>query len=304
MKKSLFTIFMLLSLFSCFAQTILEPNVLNKVQASVFEVVTNKAEEGQIVYEKELPFSKLPFSIRNDKYNPIGTAFLTDDGTFYSAAHVFNLYEDTIYKDYYIRDRNGNIYEVDQITKFSTDRDFISFTVKDFQKEEIAGLSIEENFSLNSAVFSVGNALGDGIVFRNGVLTSQTYETTNGEWKWLRFSAAASPGNSGGPLITPQGDVIGIITMKSENENLNYALPIAEVKNTEDNTGYANIPLYYGLPNIESENLNLRQDRSSAAPRRKLRTPPTPSVSAPSARSVCAAAAAVTASGSAAVPKA
>ena len=253
MKKSLFTIFMLLCLFSCFAQTILEPDVLNKVQASVFEVVTNKPEEGQLVYEKELPFSKLPFSIRNDKYNPIGTAFLTDDGTFYSAAHVFNLYEDTIYKDYYIRDRNGNIYEVDQITKFSTDRDFISFTVKDFQKEEIAGLSIEENFSLNSAVFSVGNALGDGIVFRNGVLTSQTYETTNGEWKWLRFSAAASPGNSGGPLITPQGDVIGIITMKSENENLNYALPIAEVKNTEDNTGYANIPLYYGLPNIESE---------------------------------------------------
>ncbi|HPY53987.1 MAG TPA: hypothetical protein PK505_08365, partial [Treponemataceae bacterium] len=54
-------------------------------------------------------------------------------------------------------------------------------------------------------VFSVGNALGDGIVIRNGVYTSTTYEDQNGEWKWIRFSAAASPGNSGGPLLQVKG---------------------------------------------------------------------------------------------------
>ena len=192
MKKIFSVLIMFCLTFFCFSQTILEPEILNKVQASVFEVVTNKAQEGGIEYEKELPFSRLPFSVRNDKYNPIGTAFLTKDGNFYSAAHVFNLYEKSIYKDYYIRDRNGNVYQVDKITKFSTNRDFISFTVKDFVPEEIAGLTVIDSIPLNSTVFSVGNALGDGIVIRNGVLTSQTYETENGEWKWLRFSAAAS----------------------------------------------------------------------------------------------------------------
>lgn len=256
MKKTFSVLIMLCLTFFCFSQTILEPEILNKVQASVFEVVTNKAQEGGIEYEKELPFSRLPFSVRNDKYNPIGTAFLTKDGNFYSAAHVFNLYENSIYKDYYIRDRNGNVYQVDKITKFSTNRDFISFTVKDFVPEEIAGLSVIDSIPLNSTVFSVGNALGDGIVIRNGVLTSQTYETENGEWKWLRFSAAASPGNSGGPLISPQGEVLGIITMKSENENLNYALPFSELSKVEDNIGYTYIPFYYSLPNLVSESFS------------------------------------------------
>ena len=250
MKKIISFLLLALFLVPCFSQSILDPEVLNKVQASVFEVVTNKAEEGSIEYEKALPFSRLPFSIRNDKYNPIGTAFLTEDGSFYSAAHVFNLYEETIYKDYYIRDRNGNVYKVDKITSFATNRDYISFTVENFEPEEIAGLPIAQNITLNSAVFSVGNALGDGIVIRNGNLTSQTYEEENGEWKWLRFSAAASPGNSGGPLITPNGEVLGIITMKSENENLNYALPFSEVNYLEENIGYTYIPFYYSLPNI------------------------------------------------------
>jgi len=45
----------------------------------------------------------------------------------------------------------------------------------------------------------------------------------------MRFSAAASPGNSGGPLLDQAGKVIGVVLMKSANENLNYALPIREV---------------------------------------------------------------------------
>ena len=79
MKKlcSFFILFACLSL--SFGQSIIEPEILNKLQASVYEVVVNKPSEGTIEYEKELPFSKLPFAIRTDKYEPIGTAFLTED---------------------------------------------------------------------------------------------------------------------------------------------------------------------------------------------------------------------------------
>jgi hypothetical protein len=47
----------------------------------------------------------------------------------------------------------------------------------------------------------------------------------------MRFSAAASPGNSGGPLLNKEGKVIGVVLMKSANENLNYALQIGDVLN-------------------------------------------------------------------------
>ena len=239
--------------FSGFSQTILEPDILEKVQNAVFEVVVEKPEEGSLVYEKELPLYRIAFSIRNDKYLPLGTAFLVDSSgdtgknshEFYSAAHVFNLYGDTLYSKYYLRDRAGKLYPIDKVTGFSTDRDYISFTVTDFQIPVTGGLFIEDDISLNSHVFSVGNALGEGIVIRSGILTSQTYENENGEWKWLRFSAAASPGNSGGPLVDTNGKVLGIITMKSENENLNYALAFADTKKIPAGTGSMKQTFYW-----------------------------------------------------------
>jgi len=97
-------------------------------------------------------------------------------------------------------------------------------------------MNINKSYSLNSTVFAVGNAFGEGIVIRNGLLNSETKETEEGEWDYLRFSAAASPGNSGGPLLNEKGDIIGIVLRKSEDENLNYALPISEVLNAKDNT--------------------------------------------------------------------
>jgi len=236
-----------------FSQTVLSPDVLKTVRSNVFEVVVEKPQEGNIGYEKPLPLERIPFSIRNDKYIPLGTAFLMKDKQFYSASHVFNLYEDSVYTDYYIRDEKGNVYKVDSISKFATDRDFIVFTVEGFSNIENRGLEWAEEVELNTEVFSVGNALGDGIVIRNGIYTSTSYEEENGKWKWIRFSAAASPGNSGGPLITSEGKVLGIIAMKSENENLNYALPFSEIDSVKENTGVVKNAFFYVLPNVLSE---------------------------------------------------
>jgi serine protease Do len=71
--------------------------------------------------------------------------------------------------------------------------------------------------------------LGDGVVARDGLYTSDTPEERDGRWQWLRFSAAASPGNSGGPLIDRNGKVVGVVLRKSPNENLNFALAIGQV---------------------------------------------------------------------------
>ena len=235
------------------AQAVLSPEVLNKINGAVFEVVVLKPEEGKLEYEKKLPMDRIPFAIRNDKYIPIGTAFLMDDGKFYSAAHVFNLYEESFYNDYYLRSVSGDVYKVGAVLSYSVERDFIIFEAENYKHVKGEGLSVLNEFNLNTPTFSVGNALGEGIIIRNGLLTSQTFEDRKGEWKWLRFSAAASPGNSGGPLISPDGMVLGIITMKSKNENLNYALPFTETKNIAKNIGTVYLPIFYNLPHILAE---------------------------------------------------
>ena len=104
---------------------------------------------------------------------------------------------------------------------------------------------------LNQKVYAVGNALGEGIVIRDGLYTSDTPEEEAGEWKWIRFSAAASPGNSGGPLLDQSGNVIGIVLRKSPNENLNYAIPMAEVIQASGNRALLQTRMRYTLGNME-----------------------------------------------------
>lgn len=227
-KKILFSAFLLLTTANIFSEPIIGTDVLQKINNAVFEVIVEKPKEREITYEQPLSFDHLPFSERNNPYISVGTAFLVDS-VFYSAAHVFSIDEVSVYNKFFIRDIAGNIYKVQDIYKYDNQKDFICFTVKDFPKEKIIGLESATNVLLNTHVFSVGNALGEGVIIRNGLLTSETYEDRNGAWKWLRFSAAASPGNSGGPLINQKGEVLGIITMKSQNENLNYALPFREI---------------------------------------------------------------------------
>ncbi len=256
LKRFLFVITLLVALQSAFAQETLSPEIFEKVSKSVFEVVILRPDTDSLEYEKRLPLERLSYTERTDKYISIGTAFLLNDGLLYSAAHVFNLREESQNSSYFIRDGEGNIYAIDTLFKFSKDRDFIVFSAKDFSPKEGQGLeSVSEKPALNTAVYTVGNALGQGIVIRNGVFTSETFETVNGAWKWVRFSAAASPGNSGGPLITSEGKVMGVVTMKNQNENLNYALPIQEVEKAPTDKGDYILRVFYRLPNILSDKL-------------------------------------------------
>lgn len=250
MKKIFVSLFVLTFVAGLFAQVSLSGKVLGKIKESVFEIVVDKCEDEKIEYERDLPMERIPYQIRNDKYIPIGTAFVMEDGSFYTAAHVIDLYGKTYYPKYYVRDKNGNVYQIKDIESFSTNRDFIKFTVPSYSMSKNIGLKLSPSYEMNSTVYSVGNALGEGIIVRNGMLTSETFEDHNGEWKWLRFSAAASPGNSGGPLVKKDGSVIGIITMKSPNENLNYALPIMEAINFAKNTGEVKQEYYYRIPNV------------------------------------------------------
>ncbi len=126
-----------------------------------------------------------------------------------------------------LRAANGTVYAIDRILKFSRHGDFVVFSLTNDPSPK--GLSINRSAKIDTAVFAVGNALGEGIVIRDGVFTSETPEEQDGLWKWIRFSAAASPGNSGGPLLDEAGNVVGIVLRKSANENLNYALPIGLV---------------------------------------------------------------------------
>lgn len=231
----------------------LDPSLLPMVQANTFEVVIPKPVNDPLSYEKPLPLDLLPYQFRNDKYFSIGTAFALGHGRYVTAAHVLSAGIGSLWGTPAIREANGKVHAIGKIVKFSLAEDFVMFTLDD--ETAAKGLVVDAHPMLNQVVYAVGNALGTGVVIRDGLYTSDTPEEQDGRWKWMRFSAAASPGNSGGPLLDPHGKVIGVVLMKSENENLNYALPIDRVLAAPE--GVANIDQrqYYQLDVFEARQL-------------------------------------------------
>ena len=228
--------------------------MVSKIDAATFEVVIPRAADDPLTYEKPLPLDLLPYQERTDKFFSVGTAFSIGQNRYVTAGHVFLAAIGDLTGPPALRDASGHVYAIDKIVKFSLQQDFVVFSLKE-QPNGDAALDTNAKPSLNSVVYAVGNALGTGVVIRDGLYTSDTPEDENGRWKWMRFSAAASPGNSGGPLLDQNGRVIGVVLMKSPNENLNYALPIGEVLNASSNMAVMDKRESYQLDIIE-ENQN------------------------------------------------
>ena len=183
----------------------------------------------------ELPWDQVDIKDRNDEYYSIGTAFSISESTLITASHVMDLYNDSeIFKKRFIRetlvDGKGivqkNIYEVDKILAVNNHKDYVLFNVKD--KTFDSWFETSDDFSINEKVYTVGNALGQGIVVRDGFLLDRTLESENGEWSYLKSSSLTNPGNSGGPLLNASGEVIGIVLAKEDD--FCYSLPISEIK--------------------------------------------------------------------------
>jgi len=231
------------------AEEMLDKKTVELVNAATYEVVVPKPVKESLTYEKPLPLDLLPYAQRKDNYYPIGTAFAIAPDRFVSAGHVLNLGIKSLYKDYFLRDGQGKVYPIDKIYKYSDNKDFVVFSLKEMKGAPFLELNVRPR--LNETVYAVGNALGEGIVIRGGLYTSDTPEEEDGAWKWIRFSAAASPGNSGGPLLDQTGRVVGIVLRKSSNENLNVALPISEVVEATENRATIHKKMVYTLENMD-----------------------------------------------------
>jgi len=210
------------------------PDLQSRVRAATFEVVVPKPADTGVTYERTPPLELLPYTERNDKFWPVGTAFAIAPDTFVSAGHVLQAALEGMGGAPRLRDASGQTYAIESLLKYSMHKDFVVFKAAARAPQT---LETHTSTQLDEPIFAVGNALGEGVVIRDGLLTSMTPEDQDGRWKWLRYSAATSPGNSGGPLLNAAGQVIGVVIGKSPNENLNYALPIEHVLSAGSEAG-------------------------------------------------------------------
>jgi hypothetical protein len=234
--------------FSCLSTqsgsgTVPSPIIFDLTQSAVFEVVQEKPVNDSVTYEKELDWSLIHFAIRNDKYYSIGTAFAISPTELVTAFHVINLgLESNIYGKYFIRNKDKEVFEVDQIVGGSNEKDFLIFTVKD--KTFDSYFEFNPKFREGQQVFSVGNALGEGIVIRNGLILGTIPEQDSGRWDLLKTSADGNPGNSGGPLIASDGTVVALVSARQDN--ILYSLPSSVILDSDRSRLDYRIKMNYG----------------------------------------------------------
>jgi len=108
---------------------------------------------------------------------------------------------------------------------------------------QVATIGSSENSRIGDTVFTVGSPEGktyrgsvtSGILSGRDRIVSVAVDNSTTEdyaMKVLQTDAAVNPGNSGGPLVNYKGEVIGIISMKivdNEIEGMGFAIPIEDV---------------------------------------------------------------------------
>ena len=154
-----------------------------------------------------------------------GTGFIiSSDGYLVTNAHVLEGASRVVAYDY---------------NKNSMTAEFIGYV----DSLDIALLKISGNFeeleledsddvSVGERVIAIGNPLGLEFSVSEGIVSGVHREgLVSGLNAYIQTDAALNPGNSGGPLINKQGNVIGINNFKlSDGESLGFALESNYIK--------------------------------------------------------------------------
>ncbi len=150
------------------------------------------------------------------------TGFIVDKGIVATANHcVQGTVPFGVFGAFKLKTHDGKHHEVKRILGFDIKRDYAFLEVPSL--EAYGAFEITEDFTVGGKVYTLGNVAGEGVAIRDGIMANKTPDQDDPSVEFLRYSAAASPGNSGGPLVDGFGRVVALVFARaslSENYNL------------------------------------------------------------------------------------
>ena len=220
-----------------------------KVQSTINEqTVENTIENNKTVadvlentMESVVGISKLKnngnsiFSDNNETLLGLGTGVIvTENGYILSNEHVTG----SKYSTCYITLENGKKYD-GKVVWSDSDLD-LSITKIEAKNLKCITLGDSSKIKVGESVYAIGNPIGfefrrtvtAGIISaKNRSIKLEENDKTSYMSDLIQTDATINPGNSGGPLISSNGEVIGINTVKiSSAEGIGFAIPINVVK--------------------------------------------------------------------------
>lgn len=203
-------------------------------------------------------------ALKNDHEKWIGTGIIikkkNDKYTIATNAHVagfWGMYEadlfspgDSILKyNLSVRfyDDKENYYDVTSVKINKKHKDIALIELKCEKNYPVMELK-KENCKVGETVYSMGHPKGLEFTFTKGIVSSKRKikAKASEEYEYIQTQAAINSGNSGGPLVNDDGELIGINTMKISQkgvEGLNFAISVNELIDTIQNKEYIEMPI-------------------------------------------------------------
>lgn len=163
---------------------------------------------------------------RNGRALGIGTGFIIDPkGLIATNLHVIG--EARLIR---VKFQDGTIASVQSVHAIDRDADLaiLQIDTTKLKKQSLKQLPLGNSVQQGEVVSAIGHPNGLKNTLVTGVVSG--YQEINGR-ELIQVAMPIDFGNSGGPLLTQQGKVIGIITYKSAStESIGFAMPVAELK--------------------------------------------------------------------------
>jgi tetratricopeptide (TPR) repeat protein len=155
-----------------------------------------------------------------------GSGFLAEGGHVLTSAHVVARGTPRI--------RFGSVALNARVERLDVERDLATLAIEG--ELSLAGLPLAaQSPPPGTSVWVIGNPQGLERTISAG--TTSGTRTEDGV-SYLQLSAPVSPGSSGGPVLTSDGKVVGVVRMTLEaGQNLNFAVPIESVRAFLASTG-------------------------------------------------------------------
>ena len=159
-----------------------------------------------------------------------GSGFvISEDGYILTNYHVV---EDAYTGGYEVKVMfyDGSTYTA-EIKGFDRNNDIAVLKI-DAEGLNAAELGTSDSLFVGDTVYAVGNPLGElSYSMTSGMVsaTDRLITTEEGTMTMFQFDAAVNEGNSGGPVYNTSGQVVGVVTAKSNEdgtEGLGFAIPI------------------------------------------------------------------------------
>ena len=149
-----------------------------------------------------------------------GTGFIVES----SGVIVTNLHVIEGARRVVVKLHSGEQYSKVMVASYDEGRDLAVIQIPGVDLPSL-NLGNSDDVKVGATAYAIGNPLGLEESVTKGIVSS--VRVGDDGTKIIQTNTAVSPGNSGGPLVNEEGEVIGIVTFKRRRgENLNFAMPV------------------------------------------------------------------------------